>query len=104
MTTTILTVFIPTFLFVSLTPGMCMTLSMSLGMTIGFRRTFWMMYGELLGVAIVAVVSVVGVAAVTLRYPGPFLLLKLLGVMAEARRHHQARASDRRAIDIMADS
>jgi threonine/homoserine/homoserine lactone efflux protein len=79
MNTTILTVLIPTFLFVSLTPGMCMTLSMSLGMTIGFRRTFWMMYGELLGVALVAAASVVGVAAVTLRYPAIFLLLKTLG-------------------------
>lgn len=79
MTTSILTVFIPTFLFVSFTPGMCMTLSMSLGMTVGFRRTFWMMYGELLGVGIVAVASVVGVAAVTLRYPAIFLLLKYLG-------------------------
>ncbi len=79
MNSTILTVFIPTFLFVSLTPGMCMTLSMSLGMTIGFRRTFWMMYGELLGVGLVAAASVVGVAAVTLRYPVIFLLLKSLG-------------------------
>jgi threonine/homoserine/homoserine lactone efflux protein len=52
---------------------------MSLGMTIGFRRTFWMMYGELLGVGLVAAASVVGVAAVTLRYPVIFLLLKSLG-------------------------
>ncbi len=51
MTLTMLSVFIPTFILVSLTPGMCMTLSLSLGMTIGLRRTFWMMYGELLGVA-----------------------------------------------------
>lgn len=79
MTTTMLTAFIPTFLFVSLTPGMCMTLSLSLGMTIGFRRTFWMMYGELLGVGLVAAASVIGVAAVTLRYPSLFVLLKVLG-------------------------
>lgn len=79
MTSTLLTAFIPTFLFVSLTPGMCMTLSMSLGMTIGFRRTFWMMFGELLGVGLVAAASVVGVAAVTLRYPSVFLLFKALG-------------------------
>ena len=52
---------------------------MSLGMTVGFRRTFWMMYGELLGVGLVAAASVVGVAAVTLRYPVIFLLLKFLG-------------------------
>ncbi len=29
----LLSVFVPTFLFVSLTPGMCMTLAMVLGMT-----------------------------------------------------------------------
>lgn len=37
---TLLGVFIPTFFLVSLTPGMCMTLSLTLGMTIGVRRTF----------------------------------------------------------------
>ncbi|PLX90336.1 MAG: threonine transporter RhtB [Desulfuromonas sp.] len=79
MSTTGLAVFIPTFIAVSLTPGMCMTLSMSLGMTIGVRRTFWMMYGELLGVGLVAGASVIGVAAVMLQYPALFLLLKYLG-------------------------
>ncbi len=48
--------------FVSVTPGMCMTLSMTLGMTIGVRRTFWMMAGELLGVGLVAAAAVIGVA------------------------------------------
>ena len=79
MTLTMLSVFIPTFILVSLTPGMCMTLSLSLGMTIGLRRTFWMMYGELLGVGLVAAAAVVGVAAVTLRYPALFLLFKIAG-------------------------
>lgn len=49
-----LSVFIPTFLFVSLTPGMCMTLAMVLGMTQGVKRTLWMMVGELIGVGFVA--------------------------------------------------
>ena len=79
MSATVLAVFIPTFFFVSLTPGMCMTLSMTLGMTIGVRRTFWMMYGELLGVGLVAAASVAGVATVMLQYPTVFLLLKYLG-------------------------
>lgn len=79
MNATILAVFIPTFFVVSLTPGMCMTLSMTLGMTIGVRRTFWMMYGELLGVGLVAAASVAGVATVMLQYPALFLLLKYLG-------------------------
>lgn len=79
MSATVLAVFLPTFFVVSLTPGMCMTLSMTLGMTIGVRRTFWMMYGELLGVGLVAAASVAGGAAVMLQYPALFLLLKYLG-------------------------
>ena len=39
--------FIPTAFFVSITPGMCMTLALTMGMTIGVRRTVWMMMGEL---------------------------------------------------------
>ncbi len=79
MSSAVLAVFIPTFFVVSLTPGMCMTLSMTLGMTVGVRRTFWMMYGELVGVGLVAAASVVGAAAVMLQYPTLFLMLKYLG-------------------------
>ncbi len=75
----VLTVFIPTFFFVSATPGMCMTLSMTLGMTIGLRRTFWMMWGELLGVGLVSLAAVAGVAALMLNYPAAFLVLKYIG-------------------------
>lgn len=32
-------------------PGMCMTLALTMGMTIGVRKTFYMMWGELAGVA-----------------------------------------------------
>ena len=55
-----LSVFIPTFLFVSLTPGMCMTLAMVLGMTQGVKRTLWMMVGELIGVGFVAAAAGAG--------------------------------------------
>ena len=78
MSTTVLAVFIPTFFFVSLTPGMCMTLSMTLGMTIGVRRTFGMMAGELIGVGLVAAASVIGVAAIMLQYPLIFTVVKSL--------------------------
>lgn len=74
-----LAVFIPTFFFVSVTPGMCMTLAMTLGMSIGVRRTLWMMIGELIGVAIVAIAAVLGVASIMLNYPDIFELLKWLG-------------------------
>lgn len=72
-------VFIPTFLFVSATPGMCMTLSLTLGMTIGVRRTFWMMAGELVGVGLVALAAVIGVATIMLKYPDIFSVFKWAG-------------------------
>ncbi|MCL1068760.1 LysE family translocator [Shewanella olleyana] len=75
----VLAVFIPTFFFVSITPGMCMTLAMTLGMSIGVRRTLWMMLGELVGVALVAIAAVMGVASVMLNYPDAFAILKWLG-------------------------
>lgn len=75
----LLSLFIPTFFIVSLTPGMCMTLAMTLGMSIGIRHTLWMMWGELMGVGIVAIASVIGVAAIMLKFPQIFIILKLIG-------------------------
>jgi threonine/homoserine/homoserine lactone efflux protein len=79
MSVATLTILIPTFFVVSLTPGLCMTLSMTLGMTIGVRRALWMMPGELLGVAIVAAASIIGVAALVLQYPTLFTVVKIIG-------------------------
>ena len=62
----LLSAFIPTFFVVSITPGMCMTLALSLGITVGVRRAMWMMAGELLGVGIVAAASAIGVATIML--------------------------------------
>jgi len=56
-----------------------MTLAMTLGMSIGIRRTLWMMMGELIGVAIVAVAAVLGVASIMLNYPDVFEMLKWIG-------------------------
>jgi len=75
----ILALFIPTFFFVSVTPGMCMTLSMTLGMSLGVRRTLHMMWGELIGVGLVSVLSVIGVAAIMLNYPAIFAAFKYVG-------------------------
>ena len=79
MNLALLSAFIPTFFFVSITPGMCMTLAMTLGMTIGVKRALWMMLGELIGVAMVAILSAIGVAALLLNYPNVFVVLKYLG-------------------------
>ncbi|WP_436323796.1 LysE family translocator [Vibrio cidicii] len=76
-----LSAFIPTFFFVSITPGMCMTLALSLGMSIGYKRTLWMMIGELAGVALVSVSAVIGIAAIMLNYPMLFVSFKVLGAL-----------------------
>ena len=78
---TLLVIFIPTFFMVSITPGMCMTLAMTLGMSIGVTKTMWMMWGELLGVATVAITAVIGVSAVMLQYPLLFSALKVVGAI-----------------------
>jgi threonine/homoserine/homoserine lactone efflux protein len=75
----VLVIFIPTFFFISITPGMCMSLAMTLGMTIGVKRTLWMMLGEVVGVATVAVAAVLGIASIMLNYPTIFSFLKWLG-------------------------
>ena len=75
----ILLIFVPTFFVVSATPGMCMTLALTMGMTIGVRKTFYMMYGELAGVGIVAFAAVTGVAALMMNYPHVFTVLKYAG-------------------------
>ena len=76
---TLIALFLPTAFFISITPGMCMTLSLTLGLTIGVRRTFWMMGGELIGVGIVAVSAAVGVAAMMLEFPEFFTVFKWAG-------------------------
>lgn len=76
---TLISLFIPTFFLVSITPGLCMTLAMTLGMSIGIRRTLWMMAGEVLGVATVAIAAVLGVAAIVTKTPQLFVMLKIGG-------------------------
>ena len=76
---TVLAVFIPTFFVISLTPGMCMSLAMTLGMTIGVKKTLYMMLGEVVGVALVAVLAVAGVASVMIQYPTLFAIFKWFG-------------------------
>lgn len=58
-----------------------MTLALSLGISIGVRRTLWMMLGELTGVAVVASVSLAGVATLLLNAPVVFTVAKLVGAV-----------------------
>lgn len=74
-----LILFIPTILLVSSTPGLCMTLAFSLGLRYGYKKTLWMMIGELVGVFIVVTTSLLGVAQLMLKHPDWFAVLKLVG-------------------------
>lgn len=74
----VLLIFIPTFFFISISPGLCMSLAMSLGMTIGVKRTLWMMLGEVVGVSLVAICAVYGVSTLVLSYPLGFTIFKWL--------------------------
>ncbi len=81
MNLALLSMFIPTFFLVSMTPGMCMILALTLGMSIGYRRTLWMMAGEVVGVATVAISAVVGIATIMLNYPWLFAIFKIIGAL-----------------------
>ena len=71
--------FIPTIASVSLTPGLCMTLAFTLGISIGYRRALFMMVGELLGVATVFSLTFWGLGWLLSRDPIYFSLLSLIG-------------------------
>jgi threonine/homoserine/homoserine lactone efflux protein len=73
--------FVVTIAAVSLTPGMCMTLAFSLGLSQGYRKTLWMMVGEMTGV-IVVVSSTVYLLGWLLRLdPMWFNALALIGAV-----------------------
>jgi len=67
------------FFFVAMSPGLCMTLAMSLGISIGVRRALWMMAGELAGIMLVATAAVIGVAALLSQAPIVFAVFKWIG-------------------------
>jgi len=79
MDLTLLITFAASFFLVAMSPGLCMTLAMSLGISIGVRRTMWMMLGELTGIALVATCAVIGVAALLLNAPAVFAVFKWVG-------------------------
>ena len=75
----LLLAFCGSFFLIALSPGLCMTLAMTLGIRIGVRRTLWMMLGELTGIALVGAAAMGGVAAILLGAPGVFVAFKLAG-------------------------
>ena len=76
---TLLYFFIPVFFIISITPGLCMTLSLTMGMAIGIRNTMKMMIGELAGVLLISLTAVVGGGTIIANYPNTFEFFKYLG-------------------------
>lgn len=77
----VLHLFIPVFFVISITPGLCMTLALTMGITIGVRNTMKMMAGELTGVLIVAGTAVIAGGAIISSFPTAFVLFKYGGGM-----------------------
>jgi len=61
-----------TFSLIAFSPGLCMTLAMTLGISIGVKRTLWMMIGELSGIIVVGASAIFGIATLMLQYSQVF--------------------------------
>jgi len=77
--TTRLLAFAGTFALIAMSPGLCMTLAMTLGIRIGVKRTLWMMLGELTGIALVGSAAMAGIAAILIAAPRVFTAFKICG-------------------------
>ena len=79
MSPDLILLFIPTIASVSFTPGLCMTLAFTLGLSIGYQRALWMMLGELSGVASVFTTTFWSLGWLLSRDPIYFQIVSLLG-------------------------
>ena len=79
MSSDLILLFIPTIASISFTPGLCMTLAFTLGLSIGYQRTLWMMLGELSGVATVFAATFWSLGWLLSRDPIYFQIISLLG-------------------------
>lgn len=81
MDPTRLLAFCGSYFLIALSPGLCMTLSMTLGIAIGVRRTLAMMAGELIGVALVGSAAIAGITALLVNAPAVFTAFKVAGAI-----------------------
>ena len=79
MSPDLIILFIPTIASVSFTPGLCMTLAFTLGLSIGYKRTLWMMLGELSGVATVFAATFWSLGWLLSRDPIYFQVISFIG-------------------------
>lgn len=73
--------FITTFLFVAILPGANMLFALALGMSLGYKKSFYMMIGATLSVAIAVILVCIGVASIMVKFPLIFSALKLIGAI-----------------------
>ncbi|ALV24498.1 transporter, LysE family [Campylobacter iguaniorum] len=70
--------FIGFFWVASLMPGLNMTLALSLGMSVGYKKTLYMMFGATLSLGIVAFVCAFSAGALLLKFPLFFQIFTLI--------------------------
>ena len=79
MLSTHLLAFCASYFLIAVSPGLCMMLALSLGVSIGVRRALPMMLGEMVGIALVGAAVMAGIAALLLNVPQVFAAFKIAG-------------------------
>ena len=79
MSPDLILLFIPTIASVSFTPGLCMTLAFTLGLSIGCKQTHWMILGELSGVVAVFAATFWSLGWLLSQHPIYFRVILLVG-------------------------
>lgn len=72
-------IFISNFVFISLLPGINMTLALNFGINLGYKRTIYMMIGQILSLGIVASLCVSGLGFIVINRPSFFVFIKFVG-------------------------
>lgn len=70
--------FISTFTAAAFLPGIDMSLALSLGLSVGFRKTLFMIAGGTISLMIVAFICAIGVGTIILNHPDIFRVFKIL--------------------------
>ncbi|WP_172197760.1 LysE family translocator [Campylobacter sp. RM16188] len=73
--------FIATFFPISLMPGINMTFILGLSMSIGYKRSFAMLLGQLFSVGFIASICIFGAGALLLKFEAAFRILKFCSAL-----------------------
>ncbi|QSX31039.1 LysE family translocator [Shewanella cyperi] len=78
---TIFLVFAPTFLLISLMPGISMMFALSFGASVGMRRALWVILGQTLGFSLVSAVCLLGYSLLARSNPLVLTMFHLTGAL-----------------------